>query len=111
MAVIDFTQKEKIAVADVLLQMICADGEIDEGEKQYMYQLQGALEITNADIEKAINEDTLSSLMVIRDMEKTKKEAVTIMMHEMMCADGEIDEGEVHLILWVARLCGLPLPQ
>ena len=111
MAVIDFTPKEKIAVADVLLQMICADGEIDEGEKQYMYQLQEALEISNADIEKALNEDTLSSLIVIRDMTDTKKEVVTIMMHEMMCADGEIDEGEVQVLLWVARLCGLPLPE
>ncbi len=104
-----FTQNEKIAITDIIMQMMSADGKIDMGELAYMLQLRVVLGITDADIEKAKEQDIFTSAQAIRNMTDEKKDYLTLILREMMNADGKMGIEEQKLFILMAKLCNFPI--
>jgi len=108
---LDLTTLEKKAVAKVLLDIVNADGNVAVGEAKYFEQLQKVLGISNSEIEEAKYLSVVGSLSIIREMLPAEKHAIAIMMHEMIKADGEVNDKEIKIFIAVCAYADIKLPE
>lgn len=107
---LNLTDLEKMAVAKVLLDIVNADGRVTVGEYAYFEQLQKVLGISDRQIEEAKRMGAIASLAVIKAMLPHEKQALAIMMYEMMTADGHADDKEKKIFEAVFRFAEIELP-
>jgi len=107
---LNLTTLEKKAVAKVLLDIVNADGKIAVGEVAYFQQLQNVLGISNSEIEEAKFMSAIGSLAILRGLSPIAKQALAVMMLEMINADGEVDNEEMKVFLVVCAGADIPLP-
>lgn len=108
---LDLTQLEKKAVAKVLLDIVNADDRVTIGEGAYFQQLQNVLGISDSDIEEAKYMSVAGCLAILRDLLPHEKNALAIMMLEMIRADGEIDKEELKVFAVVCAAADIQLPK
>lgn len=108
---LNLTNLEKKAVTKVLLDIVNADGRVTIGESRYFQQLQNVLGIADSEIEEAKYMSAVGSLEIIKQMLPHEKQAIAIMMLEMIRADGDIDNEEVKVFLTVCAFAKIPLPE
>jgi len=107
---INLTSLEKKAVTKVLFDIINADGRITVGEGQYFLQLKRTIGISDSEIEEAKFMSVLGCLSILRGLTSEEKAALTIMMLEMINADGNISEDEMKVFIVVCAGADIPLP-
>ncbi len=108
---LDLTTLEKKAVSKVLLDIVNADGRVTVGEINYFQQLQNVLGISNSEIEEAKYMSVTGCLSILRDLLPHEKQALAIMMLEMIRADGEIHDEEMKVFIVVCAAADIPLPK
>jgi len=104
-----FTKEEKIAISNILILLVTIDSEIADEEVMFLAQLRKVLNLDDEIIEKAKDQEYLASLQIIDKMGEAQKDALAMLMIEMAKADGEVSAEEYTLVLFVARICGLPI--
>ena len=105
---IEWTNQEKLCITKVLLDIMNADGKIDDGEVQYMEHLRLLIGISERDIETAQNTTVSYSMSILRTMNDAKKIALGIMMAEMIKSDGNADAREIFVFESVHDMIGIP---
>jgi uncharacterized tellurite resistance protein B-like protein len=108
---LNLTSLEKKAVSKVLLDIIAADGRITVGEVSYFEQLRKVLGISNSELEEAKSMSVTGCLLIIKDLTLIEKQALAIMMLEMIRADGDIDNEEMKVFIVVCAAADIPLPE
>lgn len=108
---LELTNLEKKAVAKVLLDIVNADGRVTTGESAYFQQLQNVLGISDSNIEEAKYMNALGCLSIIKAMLPHEKQALAIMMLEMIRADGHIDDEEMKVFIVVCAAAEISLPK
>jgi uncharacterized tellurite resistance protein B-like protein len=107
---INLTTLEKKAVTKVLLDIVNADGRVTLGEGKYFSQLQNVLGISDSEIEDAKYMSVIGCLSIIKELLPHEKQALAIMMLEMIRADGDIDDEEMKVFIVVCAAAEIPLP-
>jgi uncharacterized tellurite resistance protein B-like protein len=102
-----FNLAEKLAIVKVIDEIIISDGEIDQGELDYLNQLMNQLEFNMDFVNEARQLNATEALLIISNMTSLKKNALRVMMHEMAMADGEIHEMEAQTIMAVWQNTGM----
>lgn len=105
---IEWTNQEKLCITKVLLDIMNADGKIDDGEVQYMEHLRLLIGISERDIETAHNTSVSYSMAILRAMNDVKKIALGLMMAEMIKSDGDSDPREIFVFKSVHDMIGIP---
>ncbi len=108
---LDFTNLEKYAIVRVLTDIVRADDRIDMGEMAYFAQIQKLLEISDNEFQLAMEMSVAISIATIRKMSEIKKSALALMMHQMITADGNIDEEEMKVFVAVCALGQITVPE
>lgn len=108
---LDLTKLEKKAVAKVLLDIVNADDRVTIGESAYFQQLQNVLGISDSDIEEAKYMSVTGCLSILRDLLPLEKNALAIMMLEMIRADGKVDKEELKVFAVVCAAADIQLPK
>lgn len=108
---LDLTSLEKKAVSKVLLDIVNADARVTVGEARYFGQLQKVLGISNSELEEAKYMSVVGSLDIIKKMLPHEKQALAVMMHQMITADGDVDEEELKVFITVCALSEIELPE
>lgn len=103
----EFNLIEKLAIVKAIDEVITADGIIADGELAYLGQLMLILKFDNYFIQEARKFSPTQAMMVLQEMNRQKKEALAIMLHEMANADGEVDIEEKKVILSVFLAAGI----
>ncbi len=105
---IKWTSQEKLCITKVLLDIMNADGKIEDGEIQYMEQLRLLIGISDHDLETAHHTTVSYSMSILRAMSDNKKIALGIMMAEMIKSDGNSDGREIFVFESVHNMIGIP---
>jgi uncharacterized tellurite resistance protein B-like protein len=105
---IAWSTEEKLCITKVLLDIMNADGRIDDGEIQYMEQIRLLVGISDLDLDTAHNTSVSYSMSILRSMSDSKKIALGIMMAEMVKADGNSDAREIFVFESVYSMIGIP---
>lgn len=104
----EFTKKEKSALASVLTAIIYADGFIDNNEVDYLGLIKFELQISDDDLQDGINMEPADALAVIAAMEEDKKKFAGQIMMRMAYADRKkLDPVEYELITGIFLKCGI----
>lgn len=98
---LDLSQEQKRAMASVLIDIINADGQIHEGEKKYLKQVQKSLQLDKKDIQAALDLSVIDSLSIVKEMNNFQKQAFSYMMQEMIKSDGDVDSRETDVYVMV----------
>jgi|GEM_PF-2792806 len=104
-----FTTDEKIAISNIIILLITIDNDVADEEVSFLTQLRIALDLNDDIIEKAKQQEYLDALQIINKMGEQQKDMLAAIMVEMANADGEVSAEEFTLVLFVARICGLPI--
>jgi uncharacterized tellurite resistance protein B-like protein len=107
---LNLTSLEKMAVTRVLVDIANADGEVSKHEVAYMMQLQSVLGITNDELVRSKRMGVTESLAVLKAMLPHEKALLGYMMHQMIHADGSVDEEEKKIFVFVCLMAEIPLP-
>lgn len=103
------TSLEKKAVAKVLLDIVNADSRFTIGEGAYFAQLQNTLGISDSDIEEAKYMSVVGCLSIIRNLLPHQKNALAIMMLEMIGVDDDVNSEELKVFTVVCAAADIPL--
>lgn len=103
----EFTSIERISIANILIEMMNVDNDVDVREVLYFNQIQNVMNITNDEFKQGKEQNVLISLLTIKSMSDIKKCAVGKMLIEMIEADGKVDEQELKLFNLVCQTTGL----
>ena len=93
-----YTQKQKYAIAYILMQIIEADTIIHDREIEYMNSILKQLAFTTQDIEYLENLELSYCMDIVKDMQQEQKNEVIEMFRTMISIDGRIDPREVAVI-------------
>lgn len=101
MSDIPFSDEEKLSILRVLLDIARSDNDIDLNEAAYFTQICVTLgfEPDNVDsILRTVNgRSVAASLYCLGQMSPDKKAATTVMVNEMVKADGVVEQEEVNV--------------
>lgn len=103
----EFTYQEKIAIMRILLDIIHADGIIDERETFFFNKLKKELCLEDNDYEVVIAKNSLIALSQIKLLNKEQKKEFSKLMSEMIIVDGDINANEVAIYDIVNDFCQL----
>lgn len=104
------TQKQRQAIAKVLLDIIIADDIIDDKEIELLGKIQNQLGITDQEIEDCQSMDHNDALQLLGELSDADKDAVGTMMYEMIHSDGHADEVELIALQSICASTGILLP-
>jgi len=107
---LNLSSLEKKAISKVLLDIVNADGKISGGEVLYFQQLQKALGISDEELQEAKFMSVIGCLAILKGLLLHEKEALAIMMLEMIRADGKVDDEELKVFAVVCAAADIPLP-
>lgn len=99
--------QQKISMMRILLDIVNADGIIDEREKHFFNQLMEKYHLTPEDKEVVDEKNSLLALLEIKEFNKSQKEEFASLMKEMIIIDRDINVNEVAIYEVVANFCGI----
>ena len=109
---LQFTGKELAAIIYLAMNMIMADGRVDEKEKKAL-----ALEMVRFGVQgdqlaklTAMGQamDTVEIVSIISNLKSDEKKYVAALLGTLMAIDGDIDDTEMKLWQLTSTLCNLP---
>ena len=103
----EFTYQEKIAIMRILLDIIHADGIIDERETFFFNKLKDTFNLEDSDHEIVKEKNSLIALTQIKLFEEEQKIEFAKLMSEMIIVDGDINANEVAIYEVVADFCNI----
>ena len=103
-----FTNLEKVAVVQISLRMIAADGRVDSKEHEVTFPIWAKMKVSAEHLKEAGQMADLTSLSIVANMDNSKKQFVAAFLGMIMAADGDIDEKELALWKLVSNMCNLP---
>lgn len=101
----EFTYQEKIAIMRILLDIIHADGIIDERETLFFNKLKEEFNLEDSDYEVIKEKNSLIALSQIKLLNDEQKKEFTKLMSEMIIVDGDINTNEVAIYDIVNDFC------
>lgn len=101
----EFTYQEKIAIMRILLDIIHADGIIDERETFFYNKLKERFGLEDSDHEVVKVKNSLIALTQIRLLDEEQKKEFAKLMSEMIVVDEDINANEVAIYDVVADFC------
>lgn len=101
----EFTYQEKIAIMRILLDIIHADGIIDERETFFFNKLKEEFNLEDSDYEVIKEKNSLIALSQIKLFNDGQKKEFTKLMSKMIIVDGDINTNEVAIYDIVNDFC------
>ena len=101
----EFTYQEKIAIMRILLDIIHADGIIDERETFFYNKLKEQFGLEDSDHEVVKAKNSLIALTQIKLFDEEQKKEFAKLMSEMIIVDEDINANEVAIYDVVADFC------
>lgn len=86
---------EKTAISKLLLDIIYADGKVTVSETTFYMHLQNKLGISNQLMENSRKLNISICYSIINDMNKNQKDYVSDLIHQMIVADGHVNDEEI----------------
>lgn len=94
----EFTRTEKLAIINVLDQIVLSDGRVDKMEAAFMVAILTQFNLTKHDAYEARNIDLLEVSRVLKNMSYTKKEYFKELAIAMVQIDGSEHDNEIAII-------------
>nr|WP_321486913.1 hypothetical protein [uncultured Draconibacterium sp.] len=94
----ELTRNEKMAILNVLDQIILADGKVDRMEAAFMSAILMKFNMTKYDGFEAREMDLMDVSKTLKDMSSIKKEYFKTLAIEMVNIDGEEHNNEIAII-------------
>ena len=101
----EFTYEEKIAVMRVILDIVMADGKVDERERTFFTEIASSLHLGQEAKDDVDRCNSLLALTVIHDLDDQQKEQVAKLMGKMIIVDEDINYNEVKIYNVVNEFC------
>lgn len=103
----EYTFQQKIAIMRILLDIIHADGIIDERETFFFNMMKEKFNLTDED-HKLVNEkNSLIALSQIKQMNEEQKNEFARMMSSMIIVDEDINANEIAIYDVVTEFCDI----
>lgn len=104
---VEYTYQQKIANMRILLDIIHADGRIDERETFFFNQLKEKYELSDDDHDVVNSKNSLLALAQIKAMSEEQKMDFARQMSRMIIVDEDINVNEVSIYNVVCDSCGI----
>ncbi len=101
----EFTYEEKIAVMRVILDIVMADGKVDDREEAFYSKIASSLNLDQNAKEEVDHCNSLLALTIIHDFDEQQKEQVAKLMGQMIIVDEDINYNEVKIYNVVNEFC------
>lgn len=99
--------QQKIAVLRILLDIINADGRIDEREIFYFDKIAKILDVPQESIKEVAEANSLLSLLELKGLSEEQKIKMATLMGEQIVVDQDINVNEVAIFDLVCSTCGI----
>lgn len=103
----EFTYQEKIAIMRILLDVIHADGIIDERETFFFNKLKEEFSLGDNDYDVVKEKNSLIALTQIKLLNEEQKNSFAKLMSEMIIVDEDINTNELAIYDVVAEFCNI----
>jgi uncharacterized tellurite resistance protein B-like protein len=103
----NYTYQQKIAILRVLIDIINADGRIDERETFLFEKLKKDFNLSEEDHKVALEKNSLLALVQIKNLNEKQKKNLATMISQMIVVDEDINVNEVDIYNIVKNLCGI----
>ena len=97
----NFTHEEKRAISKILGDLIRADGKVDIGEAEVLYEISSELGVNTQIQNEAMQMKSEDAVAKLQSMTDEKRAKVAHFMHTLADADGRLDPKEMEIILKV----------
>ena len=104
---VEYTYQQKIAIMRILLDIIHADGVIDERETFFFEKLRTEFELTKEDHKVVNNKNSLLALTQIKLLNDEQKDYFAKLMAKMIIVDEDINANELDIFNVVSEFCGI----
>lgn len=101
--------QQKIAVMRILLDIVNADGRIDERETFYYNKIASALGLKEQDLSTVIDANSLLCLLEIKGFNKEQKIQMAKMMGQQIVVDMDINVNEMAIFNLVCDTCNIDI--
>ncbi len=106
----EYTYQEKIAIMRILLDIVHADGIIDEREVFFFNKLKEKFGLEDSAHKDVQEKNSLIALSQIRLLSDEQKKELSKMMSEMIIVDEDINANEVAIYNIVTEFCSIDVP-
>jgi len=104
---IEYSYQQKLAIMRILLDIIHADGVIDEREEFFFNELKEQFGLTDEDHEVVKQKNSLLALLQIRNFTEEQKMGLALYMSKMIVVDKDINANELAIYSVVSEFCGI----
>lgn len=105
----NLTFQQKIAVLRILLDIINADGRIDERETFYFEKIANFLDVPQESLKEVTEANSLLSLLELKNLTEVQKKKMATLMGEQITVDQDINVNEVAIFNLVCSICGIDI--
>lgn len=100
-----FTHEQKISMMRILMDLVLADGRIDERETLFFDKIAGLLGLED-NVKTEVNaKNSLLALTEISEFSQEQKEALSKLMGQMIVVDEDINYNEIRIYNVVNDFC------
>lgn len=100
-----FTYAQKVSMMRILMDLVLADGRIDERETAYFDRIAGLLGFDNNARKDVDKKNSLLALTEISDFDQSQKEELSKLMGQMIVVDKDINYNEIRIYNVVNDFC------
>lgn len=100
-----FNYEQKVSMMRILLDLVLADGRIDERETVFFDKIAGLLGLDNKARKDVDTKNSLLALTEISDYTQEQKEELSKLMGKMIVVDEDINYNEVRIYNVVNDFC------
>ncbi len=100
-----FTYDQRIAMMRILLDLVLADGRIDERETIFFDKIAGILGLDNSARKDVDAKNSLLALTEISEYNQEQKEELSKLMGQMIVVDEDINYNEIRIYNVVNDFC------
>ena len=93
-----FSLAEKLAIINVIEDVILADGKVDSRELGFMKQLSFFLNFDMTTVEESRKLNREEALLILKGMARNKKQSLSLILKEMAASDGKVNDSELEII-------------
>ena len=104
-----FTEKEKKSILNILVKAAMADKNVSDCEECTLDVVKNYFRVDHEEYVKIVTMNSLEALLVIRDMDKAKKDIFVSLLAAITKSDEIFSPQEYELVKMVNQICGLGL--
>ncbi len=101
----ELSYEQKISVMRILLDLVLADGKIDERETMYFKKIAEKLDLEQSARKDVDAKNSLLALTEISEFDQEQKEALSKLMGQMIIVDKDINYNEIRIYNVVNDFC------